>query len=329
MGNPIKALALTADGRQAVSGHYDGLVRVWNLEANPRLLDVHSATVNAVAVSRNKGFVVSASDDLTLKLWDLGTGKLRNTLKGHMDRVRDVAMTTDGRMVVSVSDDGSLGIWELPREVADRAEAIEPKFIKAGLPEDKRAIFRVLLVDNDKRAVCATYNHSLVVFDLENKAPPYELKASEDLGPISAMAVSFRGQWVMTGHWGSRCVQWNWNTSKLEDIQSIDTSRVEALAITPDDTQVVVGLGDGNLYFWNRKTEFSKESTFVCPSKECNEKSVRALAMDANGRLVVSGSDAGDIILRDINTPLESRTLKGHKGNDLAPVSPDGQAVAL
>jgi nucleoside phosphorylase len=56
---------------------------------------------------------VSASDDTTLKVWDLGSGQLVRTLEGHTDVVNGVAMTADGRWAVSVSYDTTLKVWDL------------------------------------------------------------------------------------------------------------------------------------------------------------------------------------------------------------------------
>ena len=56
---------------------------------------------------------VSASDDRTLKVWDLASGAELHTLSGHTGWVRAVAVTPDGRQAVSASDDNTLKVWDL------------------------------------------------------------------------------------------------------------------------------------------------------------------------------------------------------------------------
>jgi hypothetical protein len=57
--------------------------------------------------------VVSASNDRTLKVWNLKSGRALATLEGHSDRVSACAVTPDGRRVVSASHDKTLKVWDL------------------------------------------------------------------------------------------------------------------------------------------------------------------------------------------------------------------------
>ena len=55
---------------------------------------------------------MSASDDRTLKIWQLDTGECLKVLKGHSDRVRSVVFTPDGSKLISGSSDGTIRIWD-------------------------------------------------------------------------------------------------------------------------------------------------------------------------------------------------------------------------
>ena len=56
---------------------------------------------------------LSGSDDKTLKLWDLATGKEIRTFTGHTNSVYSVAFSPDGRTALSGSDDKTLKLWDL------------------------------------------------------------------------------------------------------------------------------------------------------------------------------------------------------------------------
>ncbi len=66
-----------------------------------------------MAVTADGRWAVSASRDKTLKVWDLGSGQLVRTLEGHTNVVTGVAVTADGRWAVSASEDETLKVWDL------------------------------------------------------------------------------------------------------------------------------------------------------------------------------------------------------------------------
>ena len=68
-----------------------------------RTLAGHSGGVHGVAVTADGKRAVSASWDGTLKVWDLETGGVLRTLEGHTGSVTGVAVTADGKRAVSAS----------------------------------------------------------------------------------------------------------------------------------------------------------------------------------------------------------------------------------
>jgi len=78
-----------------------------------RTLAGHSSAVTGVAVSGDGRRAVSASVDRTLKVWDLETGLEVRTLFGHSDPVGGVAVSADGGRAVSASWDQTLKVWDL------------------------------------------------------------------------------------------------------------------------------------------------------------------------------------------------------------------------
>ena len=69
--------------------------------------------VTSVAFSPDGRYVISAgSDDKTLKLWDIATGREIRTFTGHAGSVRSVAFSPDGRYALS-GGGNTLKLWDI------------------------------------------------------------------------------------------------------------------------------------------------------------------------------------------------------------------------
>ena len=72
----------------------------------------HTAPINAIALSGDGRFLVSGSDDNTLKVWDTSSGNVLRTLYGHAQAVMAIAISPDSRLIASGSEDFSLRVWD-------------------------------------------------------------------------------------------------------------------------------------------------------------------------------------------------------------------------
>jgi len=71
----------------------------------------HSHFVQDVAISSDGQFALSGSWDGTLRLWDLSTGNTTKRFVGHTKDVLSVAFSADNRQIVSGSRDKNINLW--------------------------------------------------------------------------------------------------------------------------------------------------------------------------------------------------------------------------
>lgn len=70
-------------------------------------LEGHTSDINAITICDE--FIISASSDKTLRVWNWKTGQLLSTLTGHTDSVNHVAI--NGDIAISASLDKTLRVW--------------------------------------------------------------------------------------------------------------------------------------------------------------------------------------------------------------------------
>src|SRR5690606_28187332 len=85
----VYSVALAKDGKVAITGAADGVVRVWDLPQGTLrfALRSHTHRIYSLALSDDGRYALSASHDRTVKLWDLRLGDLRRTFLGHAGSV--------------------------------------------------------------------------------------------------------------------------------------------------------------------------------------------------------------------------------------------------
>jgi general transcriptional corepressor TUP1 len=69
--------------------------------------------VSSAAISPNFHLVAAGYEDAIVRLWEIRTGQLVDSLVGHNDSVVSVAFTPDGNGLISGGADGMVKSWNL------------------------------------------------------------------------------------------------------------------------------------------------------------------------------------------------------------------------
>ncbi len=76
-----------------------------------RVLIGNSGWVNSVAFSPDTRYILSGSDDGTVRLWEVVNGKELHVFEGHTGKVTSVAFSPDGRHILSGGYDNQIILW--------------------------------------------------------------------------------------------------------------------------------------------------------------------------------------------------------------------------
>ena len=110
------AVALTHEGRYAITGSNDYKIRIWDLKQGVELraLTGHMGVILDLVVFSDNRRALSTSSDETFKVWDLQAGKELFTVRNRYDTA--LAITPDDRLLVSAADfEDVLHVWDLKR----------------------------------------------------------------------------------------------------------------------------------------------------------------------------------------------------------------------
>lgn len=130
-GSPLTQLVGHTDAVSAVSATNAGArvplvatasadltLKLWDLEttSKPTLrwtVKAHEKDINCVAFTPNNKLLLTASQDKTIKVWQVSDGKLVRTFKGHRRGVWSLALSPVEQLVASVSADRTIKLWSL------------------------------------------------------------------------------------------------------------------------------------------------------------------------------------------------------------------------
>jgi WD40 repeat protein len=77
-----------------------------------KTIDDNMNWIRSIAFSPNDENIISGGVDKKIKIWDLGSGKLKNESESHISDVISVAYSADGSKIISGSMDSTIKIWE-------------------------------------------------------------------------------------------------------------------------------------------------------------------------------------------------------------------------
>jgi WD40 repeat protein/serine/threonine protein kinase len=109
----VTCLAVSDDGRHALSGSADRTLRLWELSTGQclRTLEAPGAAITSVCLGAHQA--LSGTSDGTVQRWDVASGRCLAAWEGHADVAASVALSGDGRWAVSGGADGALLFWEV------------------------------------------------------------------------------------------------------------------------------------------------------------------------------------------------------------------------
>ena len=281
----VVGVAVTPDGKRAVSAGEDKTLRVWDLETGHalRTLEGHSGYVFGVAVTPDGKRAVSASFDKTLKVWDLVSGRALRTLERRSAYFSGVAVTPDGKRAVSASLDNTLKVWDL-----------ETGHVLRTLEGHTSSVSGVAVTADGRRAVSASEDETLKVWDLGTGR---ELRTLEGHSrAVRGVAVTPDGKRAVSASWDKTLKVWDLDTGRALRTLEGHSDDVNGVAVTPDGKRAVSASEDKTLKVWDLETGRALRTL------EGHSYDVNGVAVTPDGKRAVSASRDNTLKVWDLDT---------------------------
>jgi WD40 repeat protein len=282
----ILSVAVSPDGRYAVTGHADWTIKLWDLSRGVRVktFEGHESWVTDVAFLPDSKRVLSASADNTLRLWDIASGRELRTFRGLTRVISCMALSPDGKYALAGVLDHYPAQWEVETgRLVSLYVGASGRYIDVAFTPDGRA---ALWASESSR--------NLILRGVTSSSPPKEYPGADQL--INALDVSHDGKYFLTGGSDKDVALWDMETGHQVRLMQGHTRGVTSVIFSPDDKYAASGSTDNSVKLW--EVETGREAhTFTGHTKRVN-----SISFTPDGKYLLSGGADGVLNLWDVNT---------------------------
>ena len=309
----------------------------------------HTNSVQSVAWSPDGPRALSGSDDNTVRLWEVESGRCLRVLEGHTAGVNSVAWSPDGQCALSGAWDNTARLWEVESGRCLRVLEGHTHIVwsVAWSPDGQRALsgsadhtarlwaiesgrcLRVLEGHTDSvrtvawspdgnRALSGAANHTVRLWDVDSARCLRVLEGHT--GGVSSVAWSPDGQRALSGADDHTVRLWEVESGRCLGMLKGHTAGVLSVAWSPDGQRTLSGGDDRQVRLWE------VESGGCLRVFEGHTDSLWSVAWSRDGQRVLSGADDHTVRLWEVESGRYLRVLKGHTDTVWSVAwSPDGQ----
>jgi WD40 repeat protein len=231
----------------------------------------HTGSIGCVAFSADGKRAVTGSDDQTVRVWEVASGKEVLRLSGHTEEVHAVAFAPDGSRILSGGRDRTLRLWD----------AATGKELRRFTGHTER-ISGVAFTPDGRRLLSASWDGTVRLWDADSNKELHRF--SGHTGPVSCLIVAPDGRSTLSGsHDGTLRL---WDLEQLREVRHYEghNREVYAVAFAPDGRRILSGGNDRTVRLWDAET--GKELQRFTG----HANAVIGVAFTPDGRRVLSGS---------------------------------------
>ncbi|MDZ8026092.1 MAG: caspase family protein [Nostoc sp. DedQUE11] len=318
----------------------------------------HTSRINSIAFHPNSQYIVSGSDDKTIRLWNWEQGLVTPPFLGHEGEIKSVVFGHNGQYIISASTDGTIRVWNFQLQLLG-----EPFVGHQGGVNS-------VAISPDGQYIISGGTDGTIRF-WNSKGEQLRKPLTRHQGGVNSVAISPDGQYIISGGVDNTVCLWNSRGQPIgtpfvghqepsassirkgegvycavfsPDSQSIASSGVDstirlwnleggliipplnALSLSVDfhpSKRRLVGL-DGRIQLWT--TDGRPIEEFFSGG---NGYSFNSVAFSPNGKYIAAGGNGGHLQIWDLEGDEIGKPFQAHNTEITDVVfSPDGQKIA-
>lgn len=304
-------------------------------ESKPRFtLLGHKARLMCVTFSPDGQTLASGGDDVTIRFWDVASGKERNTIKigDEADWIGSLAFSPDGKALASGGSGAganTVQLWDVGTRkgttVLKEGQCMLPVAVfspdgktlatastflnetpltfwdattrkQVAKTEKELSVAALAFTPDSKTAVILGWSGGITSVQTATGKITATMKTDDE--SFSAAAFSPDAKTLATATWDETTIKlWDVATGKEQVAMKGTKSKVFRVVFSPDGKTLATGGGDGTIKLWTVATG-KERATFTG-----HEEEVWSLAFSPDGKLLASGSFDHTIKLWDVPPP--------------------------
>ncbi|XP_058820106.1 striatin-3 isoform X3 [Topomyia yanbarensis] len=313
-----------AESTYEVSNAKEPYRKTWNAKYTLRS---HFDGVRALAFHPQEPVLITASEDHTLKLWNLQkTVPAKKsasldveplyTFRSHNGPVLCLAMSATGEQCYSGGLDGAINCWNLPSSNIDPYDSYDPEVMKCTLDGHTNAVWGLAVNHAKNSLVSCSADGTVKLWTPSGKIPQLNTTfTSETEGvPTSVDFVRDQTDRIVVAYSSTHCIIYDTETGrqvvKLEASQEMTGNvgkHINKVVSHPTLPITITAHEDRHIRFWDNTTGS------LIHSMVAHLDAVTSLAIDSHGLYLLSGSHDCSIRLWHMDNKTCVQEITAHR----------------
>lgn len=247
----------------------------------------------SLAFSPDGKVLASGTSEGNIQLWDVASGKIAATLKGHSNSVNCVAFSSDGKVLASASGDSTIRLWDIQTARNTTTLNGHTSYVQA-----------LAFSLDGKRLVSGGADNTVRIWSLTTGKNPLVLRGHADW--VMTVAFDPSGKGVASGSVDKTVRLWDAQTGKNRATFTEHSKGVRSVAYLPDGQRLASASPDNSI----RIRDIATGKNIRAISGVSDE--IEFMATSPDGKTLAAGSHTtGATVLWDTDSGRRMATLRG------------------